>query len=101
MNFTALFISRPVMTTLVMLGILIFGIAAFFAPSRKRFAKRGFPDDTGFRLAPRGKPGDNGLGGGNASRKAILYDCRHRFNDINKRAWKHTNNHSVQLKPQY
>ena len=29
MNFTALFISRPVMTTLVMLGILIFGIAAF------------------------------------------------------------------------
>ena len=29
MNFTALFINRPVMTTLVMLGILIFGIAAF------------------------------------------------------------------------
>ena len=29
MNFTALFISRPVMTTLVMLGILIFGITAF------------------------------------------------------------------------
>ncbi|MGA2323770.1 MAG: efflux RND transporter permease subunit [Sedimentisphaerales bacterium] len=31
MNFTALFINRPVMTTLVMLGILIFGITAFFA----------------------------------------------------------------------
>ncbi|HEY5504175.1 MAG TPA: efflux RND transporter permease subunit, partial [Sedimentisphaerales bacterium] len=29
MNFTALFINRPVMTTLVMLGILIFGITAF------------------------------------------------------------------------
>ncbi|MGA2071415.1 MAG: efflux RND transporter permease subunit, partial [Sedimentisphaerales bacterium] len=29
MNFTALFINRPVMTTLVMSGILIFGIAAF------------------------------------------------------------------------
>ncbi|MCX5634707.1 MAG: efflux RND transporter permease subunit [Planctomycetota bacterium] len=29
MNFTALFINRPVMTTLVMLAILIFGIAAF------------------------------------------------------------------------
>jgi len=31
MNFTALFINRPVMTTLVMLGILIFGITAFFS----------------------------------------------------------------------
>jgi HAE1 family hydrophobic/amphiphilic exporter-1 len=29
MNFTSLFINRPVMTTLVMSGILIFGIAAF------------------------------------------------------------------------
>jgi HAE1 family hydrophobic/amphiphilic exporter-1 len=29
MNFTSLFINRPVMTTLVMAGILIFGIAAF------------------------------------------------------------------------
>ena len=29
MNFTALFINRPVMTTLVMLGIMIFGITAF------------------------------------------------------------------------
>jgi HAE1 family hydrophobic/amphiphilic exporter-1 len=29
MNFTSLFINRPVMTTLVMLGILIFGISAF------------------------------------------------------------------------
>jgi HAE1 family hydrophobic/amphiphilic exporter-1 len=29
MNFTSLFINRPIMTTLVMSGILIFGIAAF------------------------------------------------------------------------
>jgi HAE1 family hydrophobic/amphiphilic exporter-1 len=29
MNFTALFINRPIMTTLVMSGILIFGVAAF------------------------------------------------------------------------
>ncbi|MGA2093921.1 MAG: efflux RND transporter permease subunit, partial [Sedimentisphaerales bacterium] len=29
MNFTSLFINRPVTTTLIMLGILIFGIAAF------------------------------------------------------------------------
>jgi HAE1 family hydrophobic/amphiphilic exporter-1 len=30
MNFTSLFINRPVTTTLIMLGILIFGISAFF-----------------------------------------------------------------------
>src|SRR6187455_849989 len=29
MNFTTLFIKRPVMTTLVMIGILVFGIAAY------------------------------------------------------------------------
>src|SRR6188472_3915803 len=29
MNFTTLFIRRPVMTTLVMVGILVFGIAAY------------------------------------------------------------------------
>ena len=29
MNFTALFIRRPVMTTLVMLGILVFGAMAY------------------------------------------------------------------------
>lgn len=29
MNFTTLFINRPVMTTLVIAGILIFGVAAF------------------------------------------------------------------------
>ena len=29
MNFTALFIHRPVMTTLVMAGILVFGLVAY------------------------------------------------------------------------
>ena len=55
------------MTTLVMSGDINLRHRGFFAASRKRFAERGFPDDTGFCQLSGSKPGDNGLVGGDAS----------------------------------
>ncbi len=51
MSVPELFIRRPVMTTLVMSGILLFGLVGFRAIAGERSAERGLSDNPGF-----GKP---------------------------------------------
>ena len=64
MHFTELFIRRPVMTTLVMLAILLFGVMSYRLPAGERSAQRGFSHHPGDRQSPRGQPRDHGLVGG-------------------------------------
>ena len=57
---TAIFIRRPVMTTLVMVGILFFGISCVSAAAGQRSADRRLPDDHGEREPSRRQSGDDG-----------------------------------------
>ena len=59
MNITELFIRRPVMTVLVMVGILLFGIAGYRA-ARQRSSKRRFPDHSDERRITGCKPRNHG-----------------------------------------
>jgi hypothetical protein len=63
MNIAEIFVRRPVMTILVMTGILIFGVIAVPAVARQRAAQRRFPHDPGAGAAARREPRHDGLGG--------------------------------------
>ena len=46
MNFAEIFIRRPVMTTLISLAIVMFGIDGVSVPAGQRSAQRRFSDDS-------------------------------------------------------
>ena len=73
MNIAEIFVRRPVMTVLVMAGILIFGIIAYRLLPVNATSERRFSDYPGVGAAcPARAPDDHGLGGGDAARKAVL-----------------------------
>ena len=76
MNFTELFIRRPVMTTLVMAGILIFGLVAYRPLPVSDLPAVDYPDHLGEREPPRRQPRDDGLVGGDAAGEAVLHHRR-------------------------
>ena len=84
MNITAIFISRPVMTTLVMLGIVLFGSARLPLPAGQRSAERRFPDDSGDRQPAGRESRDHGSLGGHAAGAPVLHHCRPRFDDLHE-----------------
>jgi len=81
MNLSELFVRRPVMTVLVMAGILIFGLASYrllpvFPLPTSISPRSRFP-----RLFRR-EPGDHGRRGRNAPRETVLDDRGHRPDDL-------------------
>ncbi len=56
MNFSSLFISRPIATTLLTIGLALAGGTAFFSSPRLADAERRLSDDLGLGLAPRREP---------------------------------------------
>ncbi len=76
MNFTGLFIRRPVMTTLIMAGILIFGIVAYRLLPVSDLPAVDYPDDHGEREPAGREPGDDGLRRRHAAREAVLHHSR-------------------------
>ncbi len=82
MNIAALFVRRPVMTVLVMMGILIFGLIGVSATAGQRAAQRRFPDHSGAGTAPGREPGHHGLGRCYAAGEAVLDYRRHRLDDV-------------------
>ena len=76
MNLAELFIRRPVTTTLIMLGIVVFGVMAYRAAAGERPADRRLPDHPGQRQPARRQPRDDGLGRGAAAREAVRDDRR-------------------------
>ena len=73
MNVTGLFIRRPVMTTLVMAGILIFGIVAYRLLPVSDLPGGRLSDDLGEREPAGREPGDDGVLRGDAAREAVLH----------------------------
>ena len=82
MNLAELFIRRPVMTTLVMLGDPAVRHHGLPLLAGQRPAQRRFPDHPGERGAARRQPGNDGLVGGDAAGAAVLDHRRPRLDDV-------------------
>ena len=86
MNVSERFIRRPVMTILVMVGDLLFGVIAYGSAADQRSADGRLSDDQRQRESARRESGDDGRGGRDAAREAVLDDRRHRQHDVDARA---------------
>ena len=76
MNITGLFIRRPVMTTLVMAGILIFGLVAYRQLPVSDLPAVDYPTISVTREPSRREPRDHGVLGGDAAGEAVLHHRR-------------------------
>ena len=76
MNLSALFIKRPVTTTLIMLGILVFGAMAYRLLPVSDLPVVDFPTIQVTGRPARCESRDDGDVGGAAAREAVLGDCR-------------------------
>ena len=81
-NIAELFVRRPVMTVLVMIGILIFGFIAYRLLPVNALPNVDFPTIQVHGAAARREPGHDGLRGRDAAREAVLDDRRHRLDDL-------------------
>ena len=84
MHFTELFIRRPIMTTLVMLAILIFGIMSYRYLPVSDLPNVDFPTILVTRQPARGQPGDHGVGGGHPAGTPVLHHRRAGFHDLHE-----------------
>ena len=101
MNFTTLFIKRPVMTTLVMIGILVFGIVAYRQLPVSDLPNVDFPTITVSADAAGHEPADDGGDGGDAAREAVLDDRRHRQHDVDVEPRADADRHPVRARPEH
>ena len=77
MSISELFIKRPIMTTLVMAAILIFGIFAYRLLPVSDLPNVDFPDHPGKRIAAGRQSQTHGFFGRHAAGKAVFDDRRH------------------------
>ena len=101
MNITGLFIRRPVMTTLVMAGILIFGLVAYRQLPVSDLPAVDYPTISVSASLPGREPRDHGLLGGDAAREAVLDHPRHRGDDVDQRPGQHPDHAPVRAEPQH
>ena len=85
MNISEPFIRRPIATSLMMLGVLVFGIGAYRAAAGGGLAQCRFPDNRRVGQLSRRQPRHDGLGGGDAARTAIRRDPGARPDDLDQR----------------
>ena len=90
MNISGIFIRRPVMTTLVMAAILLFGVIGYRLLPVSDLPNVDFPTIQVSAEPARREPRDDGLGGGDAAGEAVLDHRRHRLDDLDERAWGYT-----------
>ena len=101
MNLSALFIKRPVTTTLIMLGHHRVRRDGVPAAAGQRPADRRLPHHPG-RRGPAGRePGDDGVGGGAAAREAVRDDCRPELDQLDQLAGQHEHHAAVRPEPQH
>ena len=101
MNLTTLFIKRPVMTTLVMIAILFFGIVAYRQLPVSDLPNVDFPTITVTAMLPGASPADDGGDGGDAAREAVLDDRRHRQHDVHVEPGADADRHPVLARPEH
>ena len=98
---TTLFIKRPIMTSLVMVAILFFGIVAYRQLAGERSAERRLPDDHRHGGAARREPGDDGGDGGDAAREAVLDHRGHRQHDVDVEPGADADRRAVLARPEH
>ena len=84
MNLAEVFIRRPVMTTLISLAIVIFGLMAYRYAAGQRSAQRRLSRHRGQRLAARREPRDDGVVGRDPAGAAVLDHRRPRPDDLDQ-----------------
>ena len=82
MSLTSLFVRRPVMTTLIMIGILVFGIVSYRKLPVSDLPTVDFPSINVDASLPRGQPGNDGRYGSHAAGKSILRHRGHRLGRV-------------------
>ena len=100
-NLSALFIERPVTTTLIMLGIVVFGVMAYRILPVSDLPNIDFPTDSGQRRTPRRQPRDDGVGGRVAAREAVRDDCRRDVDQFLQQSRLDVDHDSVRSQPQH
>ena len=100
MNIAGLFIRRPVMTTLVMAGILLFGLVAYRLLPVSDLPRR-LSHHLGQREPARREPGDHGVRGRHAAREAVLDHRRPRRDDLDEQPGLDLDHAAVHARPQH
>ena len=77
-NISEIFIRRPIATSLLMVGIALFGVVAYRALPVSDLPKVDYPTLNVSAGLPGGDPGDDGVVGGEPARAAVHDDCRPR-----------------------
>ena len=101
MNISEPFIRKPVMTTLLMAALVIFGVFGYSDPAGQRIAERGFPHHLGLGQPAGRRSGDHGVGRRPAAGKPVSDDPRHQLDDVAKHAGLDLDHHPVQARPQH
>ena len=76
MDFSTLFVRRPVATTLIQLAIVIFGIMSYRALPVSDLPTIDYPTISVNASPARREPGHDGRGRGHAAREAVFHDSR-------------------------
>ena len=89
MSLTALFIRRPVMTMLLMIGILVFGIVSYRKLPVSDLPTVDYPIDQRQRELAGRESGDDGRHGRDAAREGVLRHRRHRRDHVEQQPRQH------------
>ena len=100
-DFTTLFIKRPVMTTLVMIGILFFGIVAYRELPVSDLPNVDFPTITVTATLPGASPETMAATVATPLEKAVLDDRRHRQHDVDVEPRADADRRAVRARPQH
>ena len=101
MSPSALFIRRPVATTLLTLGIALAGMLAFRLLPVSPLPQVDFPDDLGFRRPARSEPGDHGGDRGHAAGARPRAHRRRDGDDLHQFAGLDAHHPAVRPEPQH
>ena len=100
MNFSRIFIERPVMTALVCFAILLFGAIAFRALPVAALPSVDYPTIQVAAALPGASPGNHGLHRRHAARARVLHHRRHTVDELHQLARQHLDHRAVHARPQ-
>ena len=101
MNISEPFIRRPVMTTLLMAALVIFGAFGYSTLAGQRTAERRFPDHQRVGKPARRRSGHDGVGRRDAAGKPVLDHRRRQLDDVAEHAGLDVDHHPVRSRPQH
>ena len=99
MNISAPFIERPVMTVLLMVALVAFGVFGYSALPVSELPAVDFPTISVSASLPGADPGHDGQRGGDPAGIAILDHSRRLLHDVAERRGLHPHHHSVRPGP--